>query len=148
VVKRISAEALLRLPVRLRGIDVGRAVDVILDPGSGRAVGLDVLCKDDQHRFLPLSAAALDGEEIAVSSSLTMLRSNELDFYRRRASTIRSLRGLPVRRGGKHLGHLHDVVVGMDGGIIELVVANGRGRTHIAVETALRISADPPAVIT
>ena len=60
-VASLPAEQLLRFPVRLDGMDVGRAVDLIIDPAHARAVGLDVLCRDDVHRFLPLAAAEVDG---------------------------------------------------------------------------------------
>ena len=46
----LSAEQLLRLPVRLSGMDIGYAVDLILDPGQRRALGLDVLCRDGVER--------------------------------------------------------------------------------------------------
>jgi sporulation protein YlmC with PRC-barrel domain len=142
-VAALSAEALLRLPVRLRGIDLGRAVDLILDPVGGRALGIDVLCKDDEHRFLPLSAAVIDGEEIAVSSALTLLAAGELAFYRKRASTMRLLRGAPVTSKGREVGRLQDVIVGRGGAIEQLVVEDGR---RIPVGDDVRISAEPRRV--
>lgn len=45
----LSADELLRLPVRLHGIRLGRPVDLILDTGSMRALGLDVRCGDELH---------------------------------------------------------------------------------------------------
>ena len=53
----LHGQDLLRRPVRLRGIQLGRAVDLILDAAGTRVVGFDVLCGDGTHRFLPLSAA-------------------------------------------------------------------------------------------
>ena len=50
----VAADELLRLPVRLHGIQLGRPVDVLLDAEAWRVVGLDVLCGDEVHRFLPL----------------------------------------------------------------------------------------------
>ncbi len=98
----LTVGSLLRLPVRFRGIQLGRPVDVILDPRSERAIGLDVLCGDDTHRFLPLAAAEVRDGEIAVSSALTLLTSAELDFYRDRGSTLRD------REGGRELAFGND----------------------------------------
>jgi hypothetical protein len=125
-VQGFSADALLGLSVRLRGILIGRPVDVIVDLAGRRALGLDVLCKDEEHRFLPWSAAAIGGDEIAVSSSLTLLAAEELAFYRKRARTLRALRGAPVTRAGRELGPLDDILVATDGTIDALVVAGRR----------------------
>ena len=70
----LSADALLHLPVRLNGIDVGRPVDVIMAPALDRALGLDILCGDSAHRFLPLSAARIARDEL----TLTSLRAGRL----------------------------------------------------------------------
>jgi uncharacterized protein YrrD len=142
----ISAEHLLRLPIRLRGIDVGHAVDVILDPQGRRVLGLDVLCKDDAHRFLPLTAANVGEDEITVASALTMLAADELAFYRKAASTVRSLRGSPVLLKGKSVGRLEDVTVSRDGAIAALIVADGDGHRSYELEDTLRITADPRRV--
>ncbi len=138
----VSGEQLLRLPVRVRGIDVGHAVDLILDPQRRRVLGFDVLCRDDEHRFLPLTAAAIDGDEIAVSSALTLLAEDQLAFYRRRASTMRMLRGADVHSGTRKLGALLDVVVQSDGAISGLVVANGRTRLTIEGDEASQATVD------
>jgi hypothetical protein len=141
-VDAVSAEQLLRLPVRLRGIDLGHAVDVILDPEGRRALGLDVFCKDESHRFLPLTAAQVGTDEIAVSSSLTLLASGELAFYRKSASTLRLLRGASVQLKGEHVGRLEDVTVSPSGAIAALIVDNGDGLQSYALDNALRIVAD------
>jgi sporulation protein YlmC with PRC-barrel domain len=145
-VNAVSAENLLRLPVRLRGIDVGHAVDVILDPEGRRALGLDVFCKDESHRFLPLTAAQVHEDEIAVSSALTLLASDELAFYRKRASTLRVLRGSRVQSKGKDVGRLEDVMVSRDGAIAALIVETRDGRRSYELEATLRITADPRRV--
>jgi hypothetical protein len=138
-----SAEALLRLPVRLRGVDLGRAVDLILDPEGRRAIGIDVLYKDDGHRFLPLSAAQIDADHIAVASALVLLAADELAFYRKRASTMRLLRGAPVRRDGREVGRLRDVLVGSGGAVEHLVTEDGR---RITFGEDVRITAEPRSV--
>jgi hypothetical protein len=88
----LSTEALLGLPVRVRGIQLGRPVDVIFDRSGEQPIGLDVLCGDDQHRFLPLAAAEVRADEIAVGSALTLLTDRELAFYRAQGVTLRDLR--------------------------------------------------------
>jgi hypothetical protein len=90
-VKRRLAGDLLRLPVTTRGIDIGRPVDVIVDPVNNRAVGFDVLCRDEEHRFLPWTAAVIDEKAIRVDSPIVMLAEEQLDFYRARARSLRAL---------------------------------------------------------
>jgi hypothetical protein len=139
----LSAEALLRLPVRLRGIAIGRPVDVIVDLDGRRALGLDLLCRDATHRFLPLSAASFESDEIAVSSALTLLSEGELAFYRRQARTLRDLRGARVRRGRREVGRLRDLLIAPDGGIVELVLEDG---LRIASGEPVEVSVDPARV--
>ena len=87
---RLAGE-LLRLPVKTRDITIGRAVDVIVDPVQNRAVGFDVLCRDNEHRFLPWTAAVIDEETISVESPIVMLAEEQLAFYRDRARSLRAL---------------------------------------------------------
>jgi len=138
--KGVSADALLRLPVKVRGVELGHPIDVVLDPDGRRAIGLVVMCKDEQERFLPLTVAEIGDGEIAVASVLALLDDGELDFYRRRASTMRLLRGKIVRRAGQVVGHLEDVIVLRDGSVAELVVANGDGRERLRNDGAVKLS--------
>jgi len=126
--------------VKSRGIELGQPIDVVLDPGGRRALGLVVLCKDEEQRFLPLTVAEIGDDQIAVASVLALLDDGELDFYRRRASTMRLLRGKLVRRAGKVVGHLEDVIVLRDGSVAELVVANGNGRERLRNDEAVKLS--------
>ncbi len=137
----VLAEELLGLPVHVRGIDVGKAVDLVVDPLGRRVLGLDLLCRDDSHRFLPLSAAEIADGRITTGSVLTLLAEDQLDFYRKSATTLRTLRGTPVQLHGRQVGVLTDIALTPDGAITELVVANGRKRERYPVEDALRISA-------
>ena len=89
--KRRLAGELLRLPVRTRNIEIGRPVDVIVDPVHNRAVGFDVLCRDDEHRVLPWTAAVVDETSISVESPIVMLAEEQLAFYRARARSLREL---------------------------------------------------------
>ena len=122
---RPTAEV-LRLPVRVRGIQLGRPSDVLVDLAAERVLGLDVLCGDDVHRFLPLAATTLHDDEIAVSSALTMLEEGELAFYRDRAGSLSALRGVELTRDGRTVGRLRDLVVG-DGGALEAVLVDVDG---------------------
>jgi hypothetical protein len=126
---RHSGDELLALPVRLHGIQLGRPVDLLLDRRGLRVVGLDVLCGDDVHRFLPLPIAAIADGAITIQSPLVMLEEDELDFYRSRAFALSSLRGRLVTRKGKELGTLRDVVVGA-GGVLVSVVVDTDGRSE------------------
>jgi hypothetical protein len=124
-VRGLSADALLHLPVRLHGIDVGRPVDVIMAPGLERALGLDVLCGDAAHRFLPLSAASIDAKEIRLSSALTLVE--DASFYLRSGAGYRAALGHAIVRNGQQLGVLRDLVLGTDGSVTELVVESPDG---------------------
>ncbi len=124
----LSGDSLLQLPIRQHGIAIGRAVDLIVDP-DGRILGVDVLCRDEQHRFLPLAAAEVLDDEIRVESALTLLEDRELAFYRQRGRTLAGLRGAPVLQGDKLEGPLRDVVVG-EGGAIEALVVGENGTSR------------------
>src|SRR4051812_40952886 len=93
-------EELLALPVRLRGIQLGRPVDLLVDLAAGRVHGVAVLCGDDVNRFLPFAAVTVRDDELCVSSALTMLEERELAFYRQRATTLSQLRGAALERDG------------------------------------------------
>src|SRR5919204_6423446 len=118
----LRADRLLGLPVRLHGIPLGRPVDLLLDVRELKALGLDVLCGDDVHRFLPLQVAVVTNEEIAIRSPFLLLEEDELAFYRARASALADLRGTAVRRAGRDLGVLEDLVVAADGSLAAVVV--------------------------
>jgi hypothetical protein len=132
----IPAGALLRRPVRLRGIKLGRPVDLVLDPSPLRAIGVEVLCGDESVRFLPLAAARVREDEIAIGSALLLLQEPDLSFYRRRGTLLSELRGRRVERRGHELGVLRDVVLDRSGAIAEVVVD---GDTRVPVDSAVRI---------
>jgi hypothetical protein len=131
-----AAEALLRRPVRMRGLKLGEPVDLVLDPEPLRAVGLEVVCGDDGRRFLPLGAARLRDGEIAIGSALLLLQEADLAFYRRRGTLLSELRGRRVEHRGRELGSLADVVLDGSGAISELVLEGG---TRVPVDPALKI---------
>jgi hypothetical protein len=121
-----TGDELLALPVRLHGIQLGRPVDLLLDRDAQRAVGLDVLCGDEVHRFLPLPTATVGGGEIRILSPLVLLEQRELDFYRSRTLALSRVRGAAVERNGRQLGQLRDVVVAEDGRVVAAIVDEDR----------------------
>ena len=116
----ITGDELLARPVRVRGIQLGRPVDVLLHPDEPQALGLDVLCGDTRHRFLPLSAANVVDDHVEAASPLVLLDLREESFYRREARSLNRLRGTLVGDGSA----LQDVVLA-DGGAITALVVDG-----------------------
>jgi hypothetical protein len=126
----LTGDQLLRLPVRLRGIQLGRAVDVLLHPTAPRALGLDVLCGDDTHRFLPFTAASLADEAIQPASPFVLLDLNPDSFYRTEARALSDLRGARVDGDAA----LRDVVLGSDWAIDELVLEDREGTRRVPLD--------------
>ena len=75
--------------VAMKGITVGRVVDVILERKTEKVIGFEVRCEDGRHRFLPQAAVRPGDSEIEVDSPLALLDTDQLDFYRRRGVTVR-----------------------------------------------------------
>lgn len=136
--RELTGAELLALPVRLHGIQLGRPVDLLLDRDTLRTVGLDVLCGDEVHRFLPLPTASVGDDEIAILSPLVLLEEHELLFYRSKTFALSALRGRPVQRKGRDLGALGDIVVDAAGELVAVVVAGQR----IASDGELRFAAN------
>jgi len=113
----------LRRPVRVHGIQLGQAVDVLLHPREPQALGLDVLCGDENHRFLPFSAATVRVDHVEAASPLVLLDLRDDSFYRLQARALKELRGSAVGRGAT----LADVVLGPDWSIVELVLREPNG---------------------
>jgi sporulation protein YlmC with PRC-barrel domain len=125
------AGGLLALPVRHNGIDLGRAVDVLLDLDSGRALGLEVRCRDETRRFLPLGAARIESDATELASPLALL--DDVAFYRSRGTGLRELRGVTVARAGRALGALADVLLEDSGTIDSLLVETASGRRRVVL---------------
>jgi len=124
--RELTGAELLALPVRLHGIQLGRPVDLLLERDTLRTVGLDVLCGDEVHRFLPLATASVSDDEIAILSPLVLLEEDELHFYRSKTFALSTLRGRSVQRKGRDLGALGDVVIDAAGELVAVVVAGQR----------------------
>jgi hypothetical protein len=114
----MTGDQLLRRPVRVHGITLGRPVDLLLHPTEPQALGLDVLCGDDRHRFLPFSAAEVTPRHVEAASPLVLLDLRAGSFYRREARSLNALRGTPLRNRSS----LQDVVLAPDWKISELVL--------------------------
>jgi len=134
----MSSGDVLARPVRMQGIELGRSVEVILDADVRRVVGFEVRCGDDAHRFLPLAAARVYEDRIAIGSPLTLL--DELPFYRARGHGLGALRGARVANARGEVGRLRDVVFEGDGAIRELVVATGAGERRIRPGADVRVA--------
>ena len=123
-----TSSELLSLPVRLHGIQVGWPVDLVLDPVSLRALGLEVRCGDGAHRFLSLATARVGAEAIRIDSGFTLV--DDIAFYRTRGTALASLRGGRVERGGRGLGRLKEVRLASDGSIVSVVAVSPEGGTE------------------
>jgi len=134
----MSSGDVLALPVRMHGIGLGRSVDLILDVDVRRVLGFEVRCGDDTHRFLPLAAARVHEDKIAIGSPLTLL--DELAFYRARGHGLGALRGARVANARGELGTLQDVVFDTAGAIHELVVAGAAGERRIPPGAEVRVA--------
>jgi hypothetical protein len=90
------------------GIELGRPVDLLIDRERPRALGFDVLCGDEAHRFLPFVVARVRDDAIEIDSPFLLLDFAQVDFYRHQATTFR-----------ERNGDADELVVGDDGTIHE-----------------------------
>ena len=131
--------------MRLHGIQLGRPTDLIVDLEAERAFGLDVLCGDEVHRFLPLAAAIVNDDEISVTSALTLLEEAELAFYRSRATALSDLRGVEIVQDGSPVGRLRDVVVEGAGTLAAVLVEEDGELRRIEPDDGHRLHAGSPS---
>jgi hypothetical protein len=135
-----SGAELLGLPVRLHGLRLGRPADLLLDRDGMRAVGIDVVCGDDAHRFLPLPTAVVDDRAIRITSPFVLFEADELGFYRSRSFALSALRGRPVERRGSAVGNLRDVLIGPGGELVAVLVESEGETKRIPFEGDLRFA--------
>ena len=95
-------------------------------PSAGWS-GSTCAADDEAHRFLPYPACEVLEDRLAVESALVLL-DRELDFYRVGGSTLSGLRGQAVLVAGDELGSLADLVVGPEGEVVGIVVADAARR--------------------
>ena len=126
----LSAAALLRLPVRLHGIKLGRPTDLLVDVESWHALGFVVRCGDESVRFLPWAASQPSEAEIAIGSALLLLE--DVAFYEKRSSSFRSLLGEKLPAGGV----LCDLLIGVGGAVSELEVERDGERRRLTAAGA------------
>jgi hypothetical protein len=79
---------LLALPVRMHGISLGRPVQALVDASADRLLGLELVCGDGAHRFLPFAVARVGAREIEVGSALALIDERDLDYYRRHSRRV------------------------------------------------------------
>jgi hypothetical protein len=121
----LSAAALLRVPVRLHGIQLGRPTDLLVDVESWQVLGFVVHCGDEGVRFLPWAASQPLEAEIAVGSALLLLE--DVAFYAKRSVSLRSLIGGELPVGGV----LRDVLIGGGGAVTELEIERDGARRRM-----------------
>jgi hypothetical protein len=111
----LSAAASLQLPVQLRGIQLGRPVDILLDQETWQVLGFVVRCGDESQRFLPFAASQPGDTAIAIGSALLLLE--DAKFYEERGVSFRSLLD-----GEVDGGTLRDLTIDPRGAVTELVI--------------------------
>ena len=124
----LSAAGSLLLPVQLRGIQLGRPVDILLDLDHWNVLGFVVLCGDETRRFLPLAASQVLDGEIAVGSALMLLE--DVGFYVERGGSFRTLLGSELAGG-----IVRDAWFTAGGAVAELEVEIDGARRRIPVPT-------------
>lgn len=122
----LSAVESLQRPVQLRGIQLGRPVDLLLDLDAWNVLGFVVLCGDDSRRFLPFAACQVLDGEIAVGSALMLLE--DAGFYERRGVSFRSLLGTELSDG-----LLRDLALAEGGHVVGLTVERNGERVPAPV---------------
>lgn len=121
----LSAAALLRVPVRVHGVQLGRPTDLLVDVESWHVLGFVVRCGDEAVRFLPWAASQPSEAEIAVGSALLLLE--DVVFYEKRSVSFRSLLGGELPVGGV----LRDVLIGDRGAVSELEIERDGARRRM-----------------
>ncbi|HEY1367682.1 MAG TPA: hypothetical protein VGF23_11225 [Gaiellaceae bacterium] len=130
----VSAEGCLRLPVRLHGIQLAYPVDVFLDATCRRVLGFTVIGRDETLRFLPFAAAEVGADSVEVRSALVLL--DDVDFYRERGCSLRSLLGRAVDVGLEVPATVLDVL--LDGhGEVRRVLVDADGDELVLDATAI-----------
>lgn len=114
----LSALSALQLPVRLHAIQLGHPIDLLVQAETWRVLGLVVLCGDESVRFLPWAAAQPTADDVSIGSALLLLE--DVAFYESRGTSLRSLLGRRVDRGGRPAGVLRDLRIGPAGSVTEL----------------------------
>lgn len=130
-----SARALVGLPVEVEGRFVGRVVDVALDRGLRRLLGVDVRDVRGQARFLPAPAASLEDGSVATPTALALLERAASAFYDECGIRLGELDRLPWE--GKDVpaaARLVDAELADDGDVEGIVLRAPAGRVRLGRE--------------
>jgi hypothetical protein len=119
-----SAAAVLQLPIRLRGIQLGRPIDLLVDVEAWNVLGFVVLCADESQRFLPFAASQPRADAIEIGSALLLLE--DAGFYEQRGTSYRSLLGTDFAGG-----MLRDVELTSSGHVVTLVIERDGERFRV-----------------
>ena len=107
-------------------------------------LGFEVRCGDDEHRFLPYSAAAAGKAAVTARTPLALLDPPELAFYRDSGSSLRALRGTTVHANGGAARRLDDLEVSVKGDVTGVFL--GAKATQSVVRTGVTFEVPvPPA---
>jgi hypothetical protein len=136
------ASALSGREVRYGDIRLGVVVDVLFDVDLRVALGFDVRCGDEAHRFLPMRACDFRGDHAMVESPFLLMEDG---YYRTRGRSLSALRGAPVLETGRQAGHLADVILGEGGIATTLVVASMDGEREVPLGGGVAVGANPLA---
>lgn len=142
----VSAQHVLSLPVRVRGIQLGRPVDLVFDRAVRRVLGFEVRCGDDERRFLPLAVVKVRARELEVGSPLLLLGETQLAFYTSAGCTFRTMRGAHVVERGTLLGELEDVTFDARGEISSVLVLTPSGPEPVAYDADVELELPRPGV--
>jgi len=118
--------------VCFNGIELGRPVDVLLDRQASRAVGLEVVCGNDERRFLPLAVTTVGDDLIAIGSPFCSW-TRVAELLPRGGEDACALRGARIDQRGVE-GVLRDIVLGEDGRIEPVVLATGDGTQRVPLD--------------
>jgi hypothetical protein len=86
--KRVAAASLLGSAVHVSGSRIGHVTGVYVDPGSARALGLEVRTPDRRMLFLPWVATYARGGHLTADSSLVFVDVSDLDGYTHRGAIV------------------------------------------------------------
>ena len=110
VERRQPLRPVVRMPVRIGDVEVGRVSDVLLSRSLGHVLGFVVHGRGARRYFLPWVAARVEEHHVAALSILGLLSTSELAFYLDHGTRLsEALRGLD------------DVVADRDGDVVGLL---------------------------
>lgn len=138
-----SAGALVGLPVEVEGRRVGTVVDIALDRGLRRLLGLDVRDARGEARFLPAPAATLGDDAVATPTALALLERAASAFYDECGIRLGELERLPCEGEGiAPSTRLADAVLADDGEVEGVVLVARAWRLRVD-RWALRLRLEP-----